>query len=76
MCNIASQGFRQETAAADGHEGDPEELRGVSEAQELAVVETLHQGDPPPPTPPRTVCLIVAGITLSTASSQPIPFPF
>ena len=38
------QGLRQAAAAADGHEGDPEELRRLPEAQELAVVEAVHQG--------------------------------
>ena len=40
-----SQGVRQAAAAADGHEGDPEELRRLPEAQELAVVEAVHQGN-------------------------------
>lgn len=40
------QGFCQETAAADRHEGDPEELCRLSQTQELAVVETLHKGGP------------------------------
>ena len=38
------QGVLKEAAAADGHEGDPEELRRLPEAQELAVVEAVHQG--------------------------------
>lgn len=40
------QGFFQETAAADGNESHPEELCCLLEATELAVVETLHQGQP------------------------------
>ena len=38
------QGVRQEAAAADRHESDPEELCRLPQTQELAVVETLHQG--------------------------------
>ena len=41
---LALQGLCQETAAADCHEGDPEELFCLPQTQELAVVETLHQG--------------------------------
>lgn len=51
------QGFCQEAAAADRHEGHPEELRCLPEAEKLAVVETLHQskwpvlGETPPLAP-------------------------
>ena len=49
------QGLCQEAAAADGHEGDPEELRRLPQAAELAVVAALHQSEcvltPRPPTP-------------------------
>lgn len=37
----------KEAAAADGHEGDPKELCSLLETQELALVETLHQGTHP-----------------------------
>lgn len=43
------QGFCQEAAAADRHEGHPEELRCLPEAEKLAVVETLHQSKWPVP---------------------------
>ena len=45
ICNISSQGFCQETAATHCNEGDPKKLRRLSQTQELAVVEALHQGD-------------------------------
>ena len=41
---LSLQSVHQAAAAADGHEGDPEELCGLPEAEELAVVEALHQG--------------------------------
>jgi len=43
--SLPLQGLRQAAAAADGHEGHPEELRRLPEAQELAVVEAVHQGN-------------------------------
>ena len=52
------QGLCQEAAAADGHEGDSEELRCLPQAAELAVVAALHQSECllitsplPPPSP-------------------------
>lgn len=54
------QGLCQEAAAADGHEGDSEELRRLPQAAELAVVAALHQSEcilipsPLPPTSPES----------------------
>ena len=47
---VSLQSVHQAAAAADCHEGHPEELCGLPEAEELAVVEALHQG---------TVCVCV-----------------
>jgi len=44
-CAVSLQGLLQEAAAAECPEGSPEELRCLPEAQTLAVVEALHQGD-------------------------------
>lgn len=38
------KGIRQETAAADSYESDPEELCCLPQTKELAVVETFHKG--------------------------------
>lgn len=38
------KGIRQETAAADSYESDPEELRCLPQTKELAVVEAFHKG--------------------------------
>lgn len=80
------QGLCQEAAAADGHEGDSEELRRLPQAAELAVVAALHQSEclliPSPllPTPVQVlglpwdaahVGLEVVDSRLATESSKP-----
>lgn len=47
FCAPLLQGLCQEAAAADRHEGHPEELCRLPEAEKLAVVETLHQSRSP-----------------------------
>lgn len=42
---VSPQGFPEEAAAAECSEGDAEKLCRLPQAEELAVVETVHQGE-------------------------------